>query len=94
MVRCSSSNELIDWLVEQEHKLWQNVNDYIGPRRQSSASTLGTLGAGADEHIIGSVGATFDFNRRSVLQRVAMAANKAVHTYDRSVEAAELASTL
>ena len=87
-------NELIDWLVEQEHRLWQNVNEYIGRRRQNSASVLGTPGTGADEHIIGSVAATFDFNRRSVLQRVSIAANKAVNTYDRSVEAAELASSL
>jgi small GTP-binding protein len=87
-------NELIDWLVEQEHRLWQNVNEYIGRRRQNSASVLGTPGTGADEHMIGSVGATFDFNRRSVLQRVSIAANKAVNTYDRSMEAAELASSL
>ena len=30
-------NELIDWLVEQEHRLWQSVNEYIGRRRQNAA---------------------------------------------------------
>ena len=26
---------LIDWMVEQEHKLWQNVNEYLARRRQN-----------------------------------------------------------
>ncbi len=87
-------NELIDWLLEQEHRLWQGVNDYITRRRQGSASVLGTPGAGGDEHVIGAVGATFDFNRRAVLQRVAQAANRTVASYDREVESRELATTL
>jgi small GTP-binding protein len=87
-------SELIDWLLEQEHRLWQGVNEYIARRRQGSASVLGSPGAGGDEHVIGGVGASFDFNRRAVLQRVAHAATRAVQTYDHDVESRELATAL
>ncbi|HST88138.1 MAG TPA: hypothetical protein VLJ14_07150, partial [Ktedonobacterales bacterium] len=40
------------------------------------------------------IGAGFDFNRRSVLQRVATASERAVRAYDREEEASQLASSL
>lgn len=88
--------ELIDWIVEQEHRLAQNVNEYLARRRQSSASVLGFPdgAGGGEDHVIGGIGATFDFNRRSVLQRVAMATDRAVRSYDREEEARGLASSL
>ncbi|HEY5675574.1 MAG TPA: hypothetical protein VIR81_02245 [Myxococcales bacterium] len=86
--------DLIDWMVEREHRLWQSVNDYLARRRQSSASALGTPGGGDEEHVIGGIGAGFDFNRRSVLQRVATASERAVRSYDREEEASQLASSL
>jgi GTP-binding protein EngB required for normal cell division len=85
---------LIDWMVEQEHKLWQNVNDYLSRRRQNAASVLGTPGAGDDAHVIGGVGVSFDYSRREVLQRVAGAANRAMSSYDREEEARTLAGSL
>jgi hypothetical protein len=87
-------NELIDWMVEQEHRVWQGVDEYIARRRQGAASALGAPGAGGDEHVIGGVGVTFDFNRRSLLQRVAQAAGRTVRTYDREAESRELAAML
>jgi small GTP-binding protein len=86
--------DLIDWMVEREHRLWQSVNDYLARRRQSSASALGAPGGGDEEHVIGGIGAGFDFNRRSVLQRVATASERAVRSYDREEEASQLASSL
>ena len=85
--------DLIDWMVEREHHLWQSVNDYLA-RRQSSASALGAPGGGDEEHVIGGIGAGFDFNRRTVLQRVATASERAVRSYDREEEASQLASSL
>ena len=85
---------LIDWMVEQEHKLWQNVNDYVSRRRQSAASVLGTPGAGEDAHVIGGIGVSFDYSRREVLQRVAGAANRAMSSYDREAESRALAGSL
>ncbi|WIG59512.1 MAG: hypothetical protein OJF49_002259 [Ktedonobacterales bacterium] len=90
----AAANDLIDWMVEQEHRLWQNVNDYLTRRRQTSASAIATSDAGSDEHVIGGVGATFDFTRRAVLQRVATAVDRAVQTYDRDEEAQLLSASL
>lgn len=86
--------DLIDWMVEREHRLWQSVNDYLGRRRQSSASALGVPGGADEDHVIGAVGAGFDFSRRSVLQRVATASERAVRSYDRDEDASQLAGTL
>jgi len=86
--------DLLDWMVEQEHRLWQNVHTYLENRRLSAASALGTPGTGGDRHLIGSIGAAFDHNRRSVLQRVATAAERTVESYDRAAQARKLASSL
>lgn len=78
--------DLIDWIVEQEHRLWQDVMDYLDRRRQVSIRR--------DEDMIGSVGRQFDYNRRTLLQSVARTADSVVKTYDRQVEAAELSQDL
>lgn len=81
-------HDLIDWLVEREHRLFQHVNEYLARRRQVSA-------AGADEqHVIGGVGVQFDLSRRAVLQRVATAAERAVKGYDADEEGRLLAQSL
>jgi small GTP-binding protein len=87
-------NDLIDWMVEQEHRLFQHVNEYLARRRQGAASVLGAPGTGGEEHVIGGIGASFDFNRRSILQRVAAAADRAVRSYDRETETRKLAASL
>jgi hypothetical protein len=81
-------------MVEQEHKLWQNVNEYLSRRRQTAASILGAPDAGDDAHVIGGIGVSFDYSRREVLQRVAGAANRALSSYDREEEARALAGSL
>lgn len=87
-------NDLIDWMAAQEHTLFQQVNEYLTRRRQSTSSALGTPGAGGDEHVIGGIGAVFDYNRRTVLQRVATAADHAMRTYDREADARRMATSL
>ncbi len=74
--------ELIDWLVEHEHRLWQDVMDYLDRRRQSSLRR--------DEVMVGAVTRQFDYNRRTLLQSVARTANTVINTYNREAEAAEL----
>src|SRR6266516_5355602 len=78
--------ELIDWLVEHEHRLWQDVMEYLDRRRQMSARR--------DEAMIGSVARQFDYNRRTLLQSVARTAAGVVSTYDRQAEAMELSQGL
>src|SRR5579884_4272633 len=78
--------DLIDWLVEHEHRLWQDVMEYMDRRRQASIRR--------DEEMVGSIGKQFDYNRRALLQSVARTAASVVNTYDRQAEATELAQDL
>jgi hypothetical protein len=78
--------QLIDWIVEQEHRLWQDIMDYLDRRRQVSARR--------DTEMIGSVGRQFDYNRRALLQSVARTANSVVNSYDRKAEAIALSQDL
>jgi small GTP-binding protein len=77
---------LIDWMVEQEQRFWQDVMEYLDRRKDISARK--------DSQMIGSVGRQFDYNRRTLLQEVARTANNVVRTYDRESEAFELSSGL
>ncbi|MBV9711170.1 MAG: hypothetical protein JO011_09690, partial [Ktedonobacteraceae bacterium] len=78
--------DLIDWLVEHEHRLWQDVMEYLERRRQMSVRR--------DDAMIGSVARQFDYNRRTLLQSVARTAAGVVSTYDRQAESMELSQDL
>lgn len=78
--------ELIDWMVEQEHRQWQNVMEYIERRRQVSLRK--------DEEMVGSLGKQFDYNRRTLLQSVARTVNGVLLTYNPQAETAQLAQDL
>ena len=77
---------LIDWLVEHEHHLWQDVMEYLDRRSQVSARR--------DSEMVGSVSRQFDYNRRTLLQSVARTAANVVLTYDRQAEAQQLSTDL
>ncbi len=77
---------LIDWMVEHEHRLWQDAMEYLDRRSKTSARREGEM--------VGSVGRQFDYNRRTLLQSVARTANKVVETYDRQAEALKLSQDL
>lgn len=77
---------LIDWLVEHEHRLWQDAMDYLDRRSKMSARR--------EDEMVGSVGRQFDYNRRALLQSVARTANTVVQTYDRQAEALKLSQDL
>ncbi len=78
--------DLIDWLVQNEHRLWQDVMEYLDRRRQVSARR--------DDEMIGSVSRQFDYNRRTLLQSVAREAASVVQTYDQQAEAIELSQDM
>ncbi|HKV57701.1 MAG TPA: dynamin family protein [Ktedonobacteraceae bacterium] len=77
---------LIDWLVEHEHRLWQDAMEYLDRRSKMSARREGEM--------VGSVGRQFDYNRRTLLQSVARTASMVVETYDRQAESVKLSQDL
>lgn len=81
-----SVQDLIDWMVEQEHRQWQRIIEYIESRRQVSLHR--------DEKMVGSLGKQFDYNRRTLLQSVARTVNGVLLTYNPQAETAKLAQEL
>jgi small GTP-binding protein len=77
---------LIDWLVEHEHRLWQDAMEYLDRRSQVSARR--------DSEMVGSISRQFDYNRHTLLQSVARTASHVVETYDRQAEAQKLSEDL
>ena len=77
--------ELIDWMVAQEFKEWQDVTEYLGRRA-----------ARHSDQMIGPVNGIrgFEFNRQALLESVGQAAREAVATYDRSAEARALVESV
>lgn len=82
----SAVQGLIDWMVEQEQRFWHDAMEYLDRRKEVSVRR--------ENSMMGSVDRQFDYNRRSLLQEVARAAQNVVRTYDRDIEAAELSTGL
>jgi GTP-binding protein EngB required for normal cell division len=72
---------LVDWSVEKNLLLWQNVTDYISRRRAPRHS----------EGIMGDVGGSFDYNRSEMLHAISNTAQNVVNNYDRKAESQALA---
>lgn len=77
-----ATQQIIDWLIERNLKLWQDVNTYLD-RRQLTRHR---------EEMIGEVGQNFTYNRQALLDSVGRAAHQIVSTYNRDVEASQLAA--
>ena len=73
-------DELIDWMVEQDLRVWQSVNDYIDRRRLDKY----------EDELIGEVGGQFRYDRRTLLESVASRAREEVERYDAENAAHEL----
>jgi len=72
---------IIDWIVDRNLKVWQDVNGYID-RRQIARHR---------DEIIGEVGRTFDYNRQALLDSIGRLSREVVGTYDREAEARSIA---
>ncbi len=72
---------IIDWIVERNLKLWQDLGSYI-ERRQISRHREG---------MIGEVGGGFSYNRQALLDSIGRTSREVVSTYNREAEAQRLA---
>jgi hypothetical protein len=75
---------LIDWMVEQDLRLWETVNEYIDRRR---------LNKYADE-LMGEVGGQFRYDRREKLDSVSKRAQQEVDRYDADTHARQLSMSV
>lgn len=74
-------NELIDWLVNANLHQWQAVTEHLAERRRQHQSRI------VGDAAIGS----FHYDRERLMDAVGLEARRVVDTYDREVEARQIA---
>jgi small GTP-binding protein len=72
------AQDLIDWMVDQDLRLWRSVADQLERRRRDAEGGMGRL-AGA-----------FEYDRRALLQSVGRAARDVLQRHNHRLEAEEL----
>src|SRR5215203_5949990 len=75
---------VIDWIVERNLKLWQDISSYI-ERRQLTRHREG---------MIGDVGSSFNYNRQALLDSVGRVSREVVGSYNREVESRTIANEI
>jgi small GTP-binding protein len=75
---------VIDWIVERNHKLWQDISGYI-ERRQLTRH---------HEGMIGDVGPTFGYNRQALLDSIGRVSRDVVGSYNRDAESRSIANEI
>lgn len=73
---------MVDWLIERNLQLWQQVSEYVYRRARTTESLL-PEGA-----------AIFQYRRQALIADIVATANEIVASYDRSAEAANVANEL
>ena len=77
-------NELIDWMVNQDLRLWQSVTDTLDRRALERYR----------DDMLGEVGTRFAADRQTLITQVARQADSVVARYDQDAEAALLAANV
>ena len=75
---------MIDWIVERNLKLWQDISGYI-ERRQLTRHREG---------MIGDVGPSFSYNRQALLDSVGRVSREVIGSYDREAESRAIANEI
>jgi GTP-binding protein EngB required for normal cell division len=75
---------VIDWIVERNLKLWQDISGYI-ERRQLTRHREG---------MIGDVGPSFSYNRQALLDSVGRVSRDVVGSYSREAESRVIANDI
>ena len=75
---------VIDWIVERNHKLWQDISAYI-ERRQITRH---------HEGMIGDVGPSFGYNRQALLDSIGRVSREVVGSYNRDAESRTIANEI
>jgi small GTP-binding protein len=75
---------VIDWIVERNLKLWQDISGYI-ERRQLTRYREG---------MIGDVGPSFSYNRQALLDSIGRVAREVVGGYNREAESRAIANEI
>jgi small GTP-binding protein len=75
---------VIDWIVERNLRVWQDISSYI-ERRQLSRH---------QEQMIGEVGPSFSYNRQALLDSIGRVSREVVGSYNREAESRTIANEI
>jgi small GTP-binding protein len=75
---------VIDWIVERNLKLWEDISGYI-ERRQLTRHREG---------MIGDVGPSFSYNRQALLDSIGRVSREVVGSYNREAESRTIANDI
>ncbi len=75
---------VIDWIVERNHRLWQDISGYI-ERRQLIRH---------HEGMIGDVGPSFGYNRQALLDSIGRVSREVLGSYNREAESRTIANEI
>jgi small GTP-binding protein len=73
---------IIDWIVERNLQVWQDVNRFVDRRRLAQHQ----------EEMLGEVPTSFGYNRQALLESVGRVSREVVGGYDREAEARAIAN--
>jgi small GTP-binding protein len=73
---------IIDWVVERNLKVWQDVSQFVDRRRLAQHR----------EGMVGEVPSTFTYNRQALLESIGRVSREVVGGYDRDAEARAIAN--
>ncbi len=77
-------SRVIDWIVERNLRLWQDISGYI-ERRQLTRHREG---------MIGDVGSSFNYNRQALLDSIGRVSREVVGSYNREEESRTIANEI
>jgi small GTP-binding protein len=77
-------SRVIDWIVERNLKVWQDISGYI-ERRQLTRHRDG---------MIGDVGSSFNYNRQALLDSIGRVSREVVGSYNREEESRTIANEI
>ncbi len=74
---------VIDWMVDSELRQWKSVREHVDRRRSAR-----------EERMVGKLPASFEQDRKRLLETVGVASRKAIEGYDREHESSRLADSV
>src|SRR5713101_8188436 len=77
------TQDLIDWMVDQDLRIWRSVTEQVESRRRVGAT-------GPEERLAGS----FEYDRRALLGSLGQTARGVLQRHDHQREATQLASSV
>jgi small GTP-binding protein len=77
-------NRVIDWIVERNLRLWQDISGYIEKRQLTRHR----------EGMIGDVGPSFSYNRQALLDSIGRVSRDVVGSYNRDAESRAIANEI